>query len=80
MRHCHFCEHKLKSTCVLKKKEPSPSVKRLRLEHQFTYLGSNISFTERDVNICLMKVGNAIDRLAIIWKSDLSDKVKQHFF
>ena len=32
------------------------------------------------VNICLVKAWNAIDRLLIIWKSDLSDKSKWDFF
>ena len=44
------------------------------------YLGSCISSTESDVNICLVKVWTASDRLSIIWKSDLSNKIKQDFF
>ena len=47
--------------------------------NQFTYLGSDISSTEKDVNINLMKAWNATDRLSIIWKSDLSDKIKEDF-
>ena len=43
------------------------SDKPLKLVDQFTYLGNNISSTERDVNICLVKARNAIDRLLIIW-------------
>ena len=50
------------------------SSKPLKLVDQFTYLGSNISSTESDVNI------HAIDWLLIIWKSDISDKIKQNFF
>ena len=30
--------------------------------------------------ICLVKAWTAIDRLSIIWKSDLSDKIKRVFF
>ena len=52
----------------------------LKLLDKFTYLGSNISSTENDVNIGLKKVWNAIDRLSIIWKSDISDKTKRGFF
>ena len=44
--------------------------KALKLVDLFTYLSSNISSTEKDVNICLTKAWNAIDRLSIqieIW-------------
>ena len=47
---------------------------------KFTYLGSNISSCESDVNIRLVKEWNASDRSLIIWKSDLSDKIKREFF
>ena len=47
----------------------------LKLVDQFTYLSSNISSTESDVNICILTVWNIIDRLSIIWKSDLTDKI-----
>ena len=52
----------------------------LKLIDQFTYLGSNISSTERDVNICIEKLWTVIDRLSIIGKYDLSDKIKRDFF
>ena len=52
----------------------------LKLEDKFTYLGSNISSTESDVNIHQVKTWITIDWLSIIWKSDLSDKMKQDFF
>ena len=48
----------------------------LKLGDQFTYLSSNISSTQSDVNICLANACNAIDRLSIIWKSNLSDEIK----
>ena len=38
----------------------------LKLVDQFTYLGSNISSTERDANICIAKVLTTIDRQSII--------------
>ena len=44
--------------------------KPLKLVDQFTYLGSNISSTESDVNIGISKVWTAIERLSIIWKFD----------
>ena len=57
-----------------------PSGGLLKLVDQFTYLNSNISSTESNVNICLSKAWNAIDRLSIIWKFAQSDKIKRDFF
>ena len=56
------------------------SGRALRLVDKFTYLGSNISSTESDVNIRLAKARITIGRLSIIWKSDLSDMIKQDLF
>ena len=56
------------------------SLKLLKLVDQSTYLGSKISSTESNVNIRLVKVWYAIERLLIRWKSDLSGKIKQDFF
>ena len=47
---------------------------------KFMYLGSSVSSTKNDINECLAKAWTAIDRLSIIWKSDLSDKIKRKFF
>ena len=47
---------------------------------KFTYLGSSVSSTEKDINIRLTKTWTAIDRLSIIWKSDLTDKMKRSFY
>ena len=46
----------------------------------FTYLGSNVSSTEKDIDTRLTKAWTAINRLSIIWKSDLTDKMKRSFF
>ena len=51
----------------------------LKLVDKFKYL-SSISSTESDINMHPLKVWIVIDRLSIIWKSDLSDKIKQNFF
>ena len=48
----------------------------LKLVDMFTYLISSISSTESDVNIHLVKAWTVTDRLLIIWKSDLSNKIK----
>ena len=52
----------------------------LKLFDKFTYLGSSISPTENDIDTWLTKAWKAIDRLSIIWKSDLIDKMKCSFF
>ena len=44
------------------------------------YLGSSVSSTERDINTRLAKAWAATDRLSVIWKSDLTNKMKRSFF
>ena len=52
----------------------------LKLVDKFTYLGSSVSSTEKDIDTRLTKAWTAIDRLSIIWKFDLTDKMKHSFF
>ena len=52
----------------------------LKLVDKFTYLGSSVSSTEKDIDTRLTKAWTAIDRLSIIWKSNLTDKMKRRFF
>ena len=52
----------------------------LKLVDKFTYLGSSVASTEKDIDTRLTKVWTAINRLSIIWKSDLTDKMKRSFF
>ena len=52
----------------------------LKLVDKFTFLGSSVSSTEKDIDTRLTKAWTAIDRLTIIWKSDLTDKMKRSFF
>ena len=52
----------------------------LKLVDKFTYLGSSISSIEKDIDTRLTKAWTAIDRLSIIWKPDLTDKMKRSFF
>ena len=51
----------------------------LKLADKFTYLGSSVSSTENDISTRLAKAWTAIDSLWIIWKSDLTDKIKRNF-
>ena len=52
----------------------------LKLVDKFAYLGSSVSSTEKVIETRLMKTWTAIDRLSIIWESDLTDKIKRSFF
>ena len=52
----------------------------LKLVDKFTYLGSSVESTEKDIETRLTKVWTAINRLSTIWKSDLTDKIKRSFF
>ena len=63
----------------------------LKLVDKFTYRGSDVSSTETDINTRLAKAWtatidypnpnpNPVDRLSVIWKSDLTDKIKCTFF
>ena len=52
----------------------------LKLVDKLTCLGSSVSSTEKDINTRLTKTWTAIDKLSIIWKLDLTDKMKRSFF
>ena len=52
----------------------------MKLVDKFTYLGSCVSSTEKDIKTQLTKAWTAIDKLSIIWKPDLTDKMKRSFF
>ena len=52
----------------------------LKLVDNFTYLGSSVSSIEKNIDTWLMKAWTAIDKLSVIWKSDLTDKMKRSFF
>ena len=52
----------------------------LKLVDKFTFLGSSVSSTEKDIDTRLTKACTANDKIPIIWKSDLTDKMKRCFF
>ena len=52
----------------------------LKLVDKFTYLGSSVTSTEKDIDTRLSKAWTAINRLSIIWKLDLTDKMECSFF
>ena len=53
---------------------------KLKLVDKFSYLGSSVSSTEKDIDTRLTKAWAAIDKLSIIWRSELIDKTKRSFF
>ena len=52
----------------------------LKLVDKFTYLGSSDSSTVKDINTQLARAWRVNDRLSVIWKSDLTDKIKQQLY
>ena len=52
----------------------------LKQVDNFTYLRSSILSTEKDIYMRLAKTWTATDRLSVMWKSDLTDKIKSSFF
>ena len=48
----------------------------LKLVDKCNYLGSRVSSTKKYIDMWLTNAGTAIDKLSIIWKSDLTDKMK----
>ena len=52
----------------------------LKLVYKFTYLRSSDSSTHTGINTRLAKTWAANDRKSVIWKSDLTDKIKRSFF
>ena len=77
----HVNAHKTEFMCFNQKGNISTlDGTSLKLVDKFTYLGSSVSSTEKDINTRLTKAWTAIDRLSIIWKSNLTDKMKCSFF
>ena len=68
-----MCFNQRGDICILNERS-------LKLVDKFIYLGNNVLFIENDIKMQLAKVWATIDRLLVIWKSDLSDKIKRSFF
>ena len=72
---------KLNICALIKQGEISPlEGTSLKLVDKFTYLGSSVSSTEKDIDTRLTKTWTPINKLSIIWKSDLINKMKRSFF
>ena len=77
----HVNAHKTEFMCFNQKGDISTLDGTSRkLVDKFTYLGSSVSSTEKDIDTRLTKAWTAIDRFSIIWKSNLTDKMKRSFF
>ena len=73
--------HKTEYMCFYQTGDISPRDRSsLKLVAKFTYLGSSVSSTEKDIDTRLTMAWTSIDKLSIIWKSDLTDKMKRSFF
>ena len=74
----HVNEHKTEYICFNQTGNISTlEGTSLKLVDKFPYQGSSVSSTEKDIDT---KTWTAIDKLSIIWKSDLTDKIKRSFF
>ena len=77
----HVNAHKTEFMCFNQKGDISTQDgTSLKLVDKFTNLGSSVSSTKKDIDTRLTKAWTAIHRLSIIWKSDLTDKMKRSFF
>ena len=73
----HINAHKMEYKCFNQRADiftlnGSP----LKLVDKFTYLGSSVSATKTDINTRQAKEWRAIVRLSVVWKSELTDKIK----
>ena len=75
----HVTADKMEYMCLIKKNISSLNGDSLKQVDRFTHFGSSVSSTENGINERLEKAWFAIDRLPIIWKSNLSDKIKRIF-
>ena len=77
----HVNVHKTKYMCYKQTGDISTlDGTSLKLVNKFTYQGSSVSSTEKDIDTRLKYARTAIERLSIIWKLDLTDKMKRSFF
>ena len=76
-----FKRKRLRYVCLnFLKKIYSLFFRGVHLVLNWDILVSSVSSTEKDIDTRLTKAWTAIDRLSIIWKSDLTDKMKRSFF
>ena len=76
----HVNAHKMEYICFNQRGDITLNGSSLKQVDKFTYPGSSVSSPETDINMQPTKVWTAIDWLSVIWKSDLTDKMKCSFF
>ena len=77
----HVNAHKTEYMCFNERGDISTlNRSSLKLVDKITYLGSSVSSIETDINTRRAKAWTATDSLSVIWKSDLTDKIKRSFF
>ena len=77
----HVNAHKTEYMCYNQTGDISTLDKTfLKLVDKFTYQESSVSSTKKEIDTRLTKAWTAIHRLSIIWKSNLTDKMKRSFF
>ena len=77
----HVNAHKTEYMCLNQTSDISTlGSSSLKLVDKFTYLRSSVSSTEKHIDTRLTKTWTAIDKLSVIWKSYLTDKMKRSFF
>ena len=77
----HVNAHKTEYMCFNRTGEISTlDGSSLKLVDKFTYLGSSVSSTAKDIDTRLTKAWTAINKLSVVWKSDQTDKMKRSFF
>ena len=76
----HFTAHKTEYMCYNQTSDISTLDRTpLKLVDKFTYLGSSV-LSKKDIDTRLTKAWTAIEKLSVLWKSDLTDKMKRSFF
>ena len=77
----HVNADKTKHMCFNQKADISTLNRdSLKLVEKLTDLGSRVLSTENDISTRLVKAWTAVDRLSVIWKSDLYYKIKRSFY
>ena len=77
----HVNAHKTEYMCFNQRGEISTQNDiSLKLIDKFTYLGSSVSSINSDINMRLANAWIAINWLSVIWKPDLTNKMKSSFF
>ena len=76
--HCYYCQVHFQSRVVIAPRVTT--LDQIDLCKIYSLPLSCDSSTDTDINTRRAKLWTAIDRLSVIWKSDLTDKMKRSFF